>query len=320
MKRNSNIELLRIISMFFITMSHFLFNATNATSFAIKNVTDLISMGGAFGVNIFILISCYFMVNKPFKFKRLLKTMKPVLFYSIFLTIPWLLYTSDYERIINWFINLLGNYWFVTAYIALVVAMPIMDFFLNKMSNTFISLTKWALFFITVILPGLFSLDLGFLRIAVFGYFYVYAYWYQNYDNKENINGLLVSLIGLVITYLGLFTYANYYQIDTIFITYVPQENLQNNVFQVLIAITVFKLFIQLKPKYNDKINQISTSVFSAYLIQQHGLVVNIREDIFPIFEIKNVFILIISQIILGLVLLTLFLYFDKFIKKFIKI
>lgn len=60
--------------MFFITMSHFLFNATNATSFAIKNVSDLASMGGAFGVNIFILISCYFMVNKPFQLKRLWKT------------------------------------------------------------------------------------------------------------------------------------------------------------------------------------------------------------------------------------------------------
>lgn len=320
MERNSNIELLRILSMFMITMSHFLFNTTNASSFATRNVSDLVSMGGAFGVNIFILVSCYFMVNKPFQLKRLWKTVKPVLFYSLILTIPWLLYTNEYSRIIDWFINLPGNYWFVTAYIALLIAMPIMDIFLKKMNNTFLSITKWALFVLTVVLPGLFSLDLGFLRIAVFGYFYIFAFWYKKSEEKQSTNSLLVTLVGLIVVYLGLFTYANYNQIDTMFITYIPQENLQNNIFQVFIAITVFKIFVQLKPKYNETINKLSTSVFAAYLIQQHGLVVKIREDILSSVQINNTLVLVVSQILLACVLLTMFLSLDQFVKKFIRI
>lgn len=62
---------------------------------------NLISGGGKVGVDIFVLISGYFLIlnnNKVFDFKRLLKFWKPIFLYSLGIGLLFILFgTSNYD-------------------------------------------------------------------------------------------------------------------------------------------------------------------------------------------------------------------------------
>lgn len=79
-ERNSAFELLRIIAMMAIVICHFAthggFDFDTTTVTVPKLWWYFMEMGGNFGVNIFVLISGYFLIvskNRVFNFKRVLK-------------------------------------------------------------------------------------------------------------------------------------------------------------------------------------------------------------------------------------------------------
>ncbi len=76
--RNSSIELLRIITMFMIVSCHFATHggfSFNPQTLSIPRFWwNVLEMGGNFGVDVFVLISGYFLINsKGVNFKRILK-------------------------------------------------------------------------------------------------------------------------------------------------------------------------------------------------------------------------------------------------------
>ena len=86
--RKSNFELLRIIAMILIIAHHFSLHG----GFRVVQSKPLINriwilwlqLGGKIGVNIFVLISGYFLVSSPaFKLKKVLKLWLQLFFYSI---------------------------------------------------------------------------------------------------------------------------------------------------------------------------------------------------------------------------------------------
>lgn len=88
-KRNSSIELLRIIIMIMIIGHHF---ATHGGFSFDNSITiprlwwNLIEMGGNFGVDVFIIISGYYLIkNDSFKinWNKALKLWGQIFFYSI---------------------------------------------------------------------------------------------------------------------------------------------------------------------------------------------------------------------------------------------
>ena len=85
-KRQLNFEFLRIISMILILLHHYAYHGGLVDIDQIganKIVGLLINMGGKLGNIIFILISGYFMVDKEFKIKKLLKIIFETIFYSV---------------------------------------------------------------------------------------------------------------------------------------------------------------------------------------------------------------------------------------------
>lgn len=87
-KRQSNIELLRIISMILILAHHFSvhggFNILK-TSFTINRLwIQFLQFGGKIGVNIFVIISGYFLItSKGIKISKVLKLWLQLFFYSV---------------------------------------------------------------------------------------------------------------------------------------------------------------------------------------------------------------------------------------------
>lgn len=86
-KRNSSFEILRIISMFAIILRHFSYHGNfelqkQLYSFN-KVFLELIQAGGDFGINCFIMISSYFMVELKFKVEQVIKIIYKVWTYSV---------------------------------------------------------------------------------------------------------------------------------------------------------------------------------------------------------------------------------------------
>ena len=75
-QRNSNLELLRILSMVFIVSCHFAGGGFGDYNLVISNLNNyfiyFLDLFGKVGVDIFILISAYFMINSKFTLKKLL--------------------------------------------------------------------------------------------------------------------------------------------------------------------------------------------------------------------------------------------------------
>lgn len=85
--RNSNLEILRIVSMILIIMHHYVvhgqFAWTANNICANKIILEILSLGGKLGVNCFVLITGYFMIQTKTNWKKLLKIILEVWFYSV---------------------------------------------------------------------------------------------------------------------------------------------------------------------------------------------------------------------------------------------
>ena len=86
-QRMDNIDLLRCISMIFIVSCHYFGNISKVADFELNTFSDisfkLISCIDNVGVNIFVLISGYFLVDSKFKTNKLLSIWIQVLTYSV---------------------------------------------------------------------------------------------------------------------------------------------------------------------------------------------------------------------------------------------
>lgn len=125
--RNSNIELLRIVSMVLIAMFHFSVHGTwpEGGPLASDTAVEMLSFGGKIGVNCFVLITGYFMVHSRLKVQSLLRVVLQTWFYSfailaIFAIAQPDLVTPDRLRKAVTPITS-GEYWFITCYLALMV-------------------------------------------------------------------------------------------------------------------------------------------------------------------------------------------------------
>lgn len=145
--RNSSIELLRIISMVMILSCHF---ATHGGfSFDAQTLSVprfwwyFIEMGGNFGVDVFVLISGYFLITSKggiFNFKRILKFWGQVIFYSIVIYLVFgILGVSEFSAkslLKTFFPITFSSWWFASTYFVLYLIHPFLNMFLKKIDKS----------------------------------------------------------------------------------------------------------------------------------------------------------------------------------------
>ena len=144
--RNSSFELLRIIAMFSIVICHFAthggFHFDSQELSASRFWWYFIEMGGNFGVNVFVLISGYFLIRTNsglLDIKRILRFWGQVFFYSVVVyTVFGIAGVSEFS--LKSFVQALlpiihGRYWFASTYFVLFLLHPFLDIFLNKLDR-----------------------------------------------------------------------------------------------------------------------------------------------------------------------------------------
>ena len=211
-QRNSSFELLRIFSMLLIVMHHYSifggFDYMAPFSFRLYFVQCL-SMGGKLGVNLFILISGFFLCKSTFKWQRLIKLELEVIFYSLVIAIIFLLTFPERISIKDIFIEITplrsGNYWFYNAYFLLVLLSPFINkFILNLEKNDFQKLLI-LLFILWVVIPIFPKVSaLEFSNLGWFVFLYLCAAYIRFFSEDFSKDHKFYILIGITFYLLTL--------------------------------------------------------------------------------------------------------------------
>lgn len=129
-ERQSGIELLRIFAMLIIVFHHaFMYGVYDRSNPAYHYIFDILQLGGKLGVNIFVIISAYFMVGKKFKLTRILTLWLTTLFYAlIFFIINLFIGDVTLTGVFKSFFPVFSDhYWFITTYVLLMFVSPALN-------------------------------------------------------------------------------------------------------------------------------------------------------------------------------------------------
>jgi len=139
--RQSNFELMRIISMIFIIIYHIIFHGKllQNTTGTINIVLTILLFISLVHVNSFVLLSGYFKYDKDFSIKSFFKTFNATWFYKI-LFASILLFTGIYKlskiqylKALNPFD--LAGYWFIACYLIMDILGPFINILIKNMNQ-----------------------------------------------------------------------------------------------------------------------------------------------------------------------------------------
>ena len=154
--RNSNIELLRIISMLFIILGHFIMQGGIFENYRNTNhiFPYILGFGSSISVNIFLIIGTWFMVDKDFKSERVVKLYSQVFFYTTIITTILVVsgLSIPIKDIFRGYFPFFGRaLWFSSAYITLMLLTPYLKRIFNIGEKKLYQLLCLMFVFISVV-------------------------------------------------------------------------------------------------------------------------------------------------------------------------
>ena len=279
--RSSNLELLRILCMLFIIGDHFTGQS------GVVEVTDMVeslfycsttSMSRV-SCTVFIIISAWFSVGRPFKFRRIVH----VWLTAFLLAVPITLYCMSIgiagkDHLFTALLPVLGNsLWFVSCYIIITMFSPLFNYLLEKAPKRLVEYFLAVAFLLVVIYPtllaqpGLFPQEIYILSCV-----YIFTGYVRKYVE------VLPSLKKSCYTFMGLWlfitlaraTSAYYHDLNPHIMDIVMRYGefyraqlctLPN----LVMAYTMFFIFLQIKMKTYAWINVPATATLGIYCYHQ---------------------------------------------------
>lgn len=316
--RNTSIELLRIISMIMIMFHHFAYHGNFEWNF--NEVTlphlwyDFILMGGKVGVDIFVLISGYFLIEnteKLFQPKKLLKFWGQVVFYSIMtylLSVMLRLNAFEIKQLIKVCLPITyPGWWFASTYFMLYLIHPFLNKLLHGLSKTeyqyliLMMVLCWSI--ILTATTQLFESNslLWFVTLyGIAGYVNLYG-GNQKLQSKHYFSlYFMVLIITYTVSTTFLFLGTKKEEWSTHAIDFFEIERLPI----LLMAITLFMGFVTLKMNYHKWINMIASATFGVYLIHDSSYIrYYLWTNIFKINQYQDSTFLILYSILVVFIL-----------------
>ena len=306
-KREINFEFIRILSMILIIMTHYCTHGrVNDTLCPNRIIGDFICISGNMCLNLFMMLTGYFMVNGKFKIKKLLKMECQVLFYSIILGLIGIF--IDSKRInMNNILNLLlptanAAYWFVSIYMIIYALSPYLKKLINQLNKKQFEILL-VIISVVFILASLSTLSIlptvmqklcvNKITACIFAYLigaYIKKYDITLFKNKNYIN-VILSLVGLLIIF-GLYekilnqTLVQQYSpisLLTSIVTFMFFKNLNLNKTE-----NKTKSNRNLKEKVDKAILFLSKSSFGVYLLHENDFIRSVLWD--KIIGVKNMY------------------------------
>ncbi len=286
--RKTGIELLRIIAMFAIVLGHFISHSDGFTTFtSIGNplviAERMVDSLGLFKVNVFILITGFFMIENQIDFgyikKRLFPLWRQVFGYSVVILIVMIVTfrPPTVEIIKSFFPILCYRYWFITTYFVLIILTPIIN-------RAFCNVDEKAYKKIILALVGCFALwqtimpfvttvdDMKGNSIIWFVVVYIIGGYIKKFGVSLFNNKLRIPIYLLMsMCYFGYSFVVEQFSNKTHITVNTPYYN---SIFALVASIALFNFFLNLtiNRTIGKVINYLSGSVIAVYLISDNPL------------------------------------------------
>lgn len=262
--------------MFFIVLSHYVVHS--GIDAAKLNNAESIMMHiftlGNLGVDIFVILSGYYMINSKFKIKKLIMLECQSLFYT--LTCGIIFFACGYMSINIRQIELIcmptifGHYWFFSAYVIMYIFTPLINTLIHTLSKQ--NLLKWIIIMILIwsVPTTIFSIDLYSFPLGTFLLLYCIGAYLRLYpDFKFNTKKNAVMVVVSCSMFLIL----------SVIVLEILGMGRENYFFErlslptLMLATGIFIVFTHIRPRHNHFINLIATSTFGIYLIHENAYI-----------------------------------------------
>lgn len=282
--RQSNFELLRIAAMVMIVFYHFAghggFEYAQTSLSVPKLWIKLIGMGGKIGVNLFVMISGYFLIQDTTEInpKKVLKLWGCVLFYSVILGVGSVMYSPDIsQRLSVWnFLPIMaGEWWFASTYFVLFLIHPYLNLLLHAMDKGAYQRYLLLLLFLWCLIPTVFGVALEYCNLLWFVTLYSLAGYIRLFGLHTSWN----RYFGILAIAFSALTYARGVAFPILaerwpfFSKYALNIYEMNKLPVFLASVCLFMVFANWTLPCNPWINLISSATFGVYLIHDNGFV-----------------------------------------------
>lgn len=340
--RNSNFELMRIVSMFFIVIYHIIIhgklleNSHGTTHF----VLYIILATCIVHVNSFILVTGYFQCKSKLKFTKVIQLNNSIWFYTVSIVLFFIIVkgnTFNSTELLKTFLPISYNdYWFLTNYLILYLISPILNTVINNIDEKKFKRIIVLLLFIDSILPTLtnssfFNVTLGYsLYHFIFLYFvgaflrnYPIEDWYIFKKTSKKALQLISLFIFFLMTFINIINQSASKEllnmhpiIAEVGIIFSNSFIAYNNPLVIIQTIAFFVFFSTLNLK-STFINYISTATIGIYLIHDNN---NIRNVLYKFlgFNGNNYSVMILGKILGCAILIFISCLIIELIRKFI--
>lgn len=340
--RNSNFELMRIVSMFFIVIYHIIIhgklleNSHGTTHF----VLYIILATCIVHVNSFILVTGYFQCKSKLKFTKVIQLNNSIWFYTVSIVLFFIIVkgnTFNSTELLKTFLPISYNdYWFLTNYLILYLISPILNTVINNIDEKKFKRIIVLLLFIDSILPTLtnssfFNVTLGYsLYHFIFLYFvgaflrnYPIEDWYIFKKTSKKALQLISLFIFFLMAFINIINQSASKEllnmhpiIAEVGIIFSNSFIAYNNPLVIIQTIAFFVFFSTLNLK-SSFINYISTATIGIYLIHDNN---NIRNVLYKFlgFNGNNYSVMILGKILGCAILIFISCLIIELIRKFI--
>jgi len=294
--RNYGLDLLRIVAMFMIVCLHInSHGGLLSVPTGGKDVFYYFSWAGNAicigAVNMFVLISGYFLVNQTFRLQRIVKLVLQVWFYS------WIIGVIAFARGSTGLLSLdtikalfpisFGQYWFVAAYIGMCLLSPVLNRLIHSLSQkqhlcvVFLLVGMTCLWYDILPMANPFWIGEG-SNLMWFLVLYFIAAYIRLYINVERVRhtftvylfaSFVLVLSMLVLSYLSdRVSLLTEYSLTGYYYRY-------NSIFVLIASVALFLTFAKLKIKKAvlvKLIRYVSPIVIGVYLIHDNAYLRNV--------------------------------------------
>lgn len=334
--RQSNFELLRILAIVLIIVHHIFVHAVrvqllNTSMYSCGEMfnnflfykklllTSYAASFGKIGVNIFILISGYFLCSK--KNINILKVSKKLIGQLIFATLILILCSFTYVWLFDKsFIGSVtlgsfnGEYWFIGYYFLIVLFGKLfLNNFLSKLSKQkYLSLLVSTFALISFLFTSDIMESVGeSLSIVLTGLLlYSLGGYIKKYNPFKNVKSwVFILLIIMTFAFMAL-SYRNFViaDINNSIANGCYYQNIylysERSLVCLIISVCLFELFVRIKMKPNNIINYVASSTLITYMIHDNDLV----HKLFLKIDWINIYYYNVFKLLLLVVIITVFI------------
>jgi len=291
-KRMANMELLRIVAMMMVVLLHYLSKGAFLSPLTGEMQTNgyvawLMEAFAIVAVNVYMLLSGYFLVESGFKPGRLVELICQVLFYTIMipavLVVCGILPVGDITvyQILQYLLpTQMLHYWFVTAYILMYLFVPVLSAGAKALSRKQLQLTITLLIEVLSVskslLPVKLELDnLGYDAIWFMCVFlvaaYIRLYGIPFFDRMSK--GIICYVCAALAVFVVAFGIRAFYLKTGSLENFIQATYSYNHIFVLVASVALFYAFYYLRLSPESKLGvfvcKISPYTFGVYLLHE---------------------------------------------------